>query len=701
MKRLNLTLLLTIFSIFFGIIGGILINAVSLPPSLKPIAWPLLGLFLGCMIILAIMQHYQQQKSHPSSFSFVLQGSHLHTRGKMLQRVERSWIRGYLEPSLFTTQVFPLKVLYQPTAIETSNQSHGIALPSTVPSSLQDLYDFSHDGLLILGGPDAGKTTALLELARAFLEQAKHDEQQPIPVVFSLASWDVKQTPLHEWLVQELQVRYEVAQQLAEYWIETDQLLPLLDDFDMVADTCRAACIQAINAYRQQHGLIPLVVCSRSTEYLAQPVRLHLRHAVVLEQLSPALVTAYTTQENQKLKPIRSMLKRYPQLLAYVRFPRLLNLLARATAEHTPSAQVYRSLLRRGDFQLVKRTLLQSYVEQQLQQVPSSAQVTPLQVWQTLHWLALGMKTQHQTLFALEDLESHWLLDKQLRYVAQQRVRVLILFIYMVVGELTGILVSQSGKIPFMTVSFVLSQIVCYRFLRMVKKDESIVRKPDLDISLTEAVSWAWQHKRGRLLKSVFRIVGTYFLIIGVGGTLLGFLFGLWKGPTFGLLSGLLLSIFAIVCFLAGGGAAALKIGLGKRPPRRPKDGIWRSARYGMLYSLLSAGVIGGFAFGMTQLLQFGLQFSPWFAIALGSSLGFNVWLFYSLINGGYALLQHYVLRSLLKKAGLVPGDLPVLLNVAVRCRLLCLINSSFMFPHRWLLDYFASSAPKGGSGRT
>lgn len=310
MKRLNFALFLTIIPILLVALSSILINAVSLPSSIKPWAWPLLGVVLIGMIIFAIMEYHQQQKNHQSSFSFdLLQGSHLHTRSKMLQRVERSWIRGYLEPSLSMTPLLPLKVSYQPAAIEASNQPHGLVSPPTAPLSLQELYDLSHDGLLILGGPDAGKTITLLELARIFLEAAKHDEQQPIPVVFSLASWDVKQAPLHEWLVQELQLRYKVGQQLAAYWIGTDQLLPLLDDFDMVADTCRVACIQAINAYRQQHGLVPLVVCSRNAEYLAQPVRLHLQHAVVLEQLSTTLVAAYTAQESQKLKPIRSLVR--------------------------------------------------------------------------------------------------------------------------------------------------------------------------------------------------------------------------------------------------------------------------------------------------------------------------------------------------------------------------------------------------------
>lgn len=406
MKRLNVALLITILTILFAGISSILSNAISLPPPVKGLALPLLGLCLAFMVLFAVMQQVQGQKSLLSSFPFeLLKASHPHTRSKMLQLVERSWIHGYLEPSLFTKQVLPVKISYQPATVETSNRPHLVSSLPNSSLSLQNLYDLSHDGLLILGSSGAGKTTALLELARTLLDQAQNDDKQPIPVIFSLSSWDVKQAPLHEWLAQELQVRYEVSEQLAQFWIETDQLLPLLDDFDMVADTCRAACIRAINGYRQLHGLIPLVVCSRSEEYLAQLVRFHLQHAVMLQPLSSTLVATYIAQESQKLKPIRIILRKYPQLLSYVRLPRHLDLLARSTAEHSTSAQEYRLLLRRGNLHVVEQKIMNKYVQQQLQQVPPSSNVTPLQVCQTLHWLAFGMKTHHQTSFALEELQ--------------------------------------------------------------------------------------------------------------------------------------------------------------------------------------------------------------------------------------------------------------------------------------------------------
>ena len=695
MKRLNIALLITILSILFATISSILSNAISLPLTIKSLALPFLGICLAFMVLFAVMQQVQGQKNSSSVFSFeLLKTSHPYIRSRMLQRIERNWIHGYLEPSLFTKQVLPIKVSYQPAAVETSNRTHLVSSPPNSSFLLQDLYDFSHDGLLILGSSGSGKTTALLELARTLLDHAQNDEKQPIPVIFSLSSWNIKQAPLHEWLAQELQARYAVSQQLAQFWIETDQLLPLLDDFDMVADACRAACIEAINDYWQRHGLIPLVVCSRSHEYLAQPIRLHLRHAVKLQQLSSTLIATYITQENQRLKSLRITLRKYPQLLSYVRLPRHLDLLARSTAEHSTSGQEYRSLLRRGNFHLVEHKLLDKYVQKQLQHIHPSSRVTPLQIHQTLRWLALGMKNNHQISFALEELQPDWLQDEQLSQDAQQRVRLWIRFIFLIVGQLNGILLSQAGRIPFMTISFIFSQIACYQFLRLVK-NVTVVQKPDLDISLAEVISWAWKYKRERLIKFAFRIGCIYPLIVAGFGMMLGLLFSLWKGWTFGLLSAFFISIFAVICLLAGAGAGALRIGIVRHHSRRPRDGIWRSARHGMLYGLFLGGGIGGLAFGITESLQFGFKFSGWFAIALGISCGLNVWLYCSLINGGYALIQHYVLRSLLKKFGLTPGKLPTLLNIAVHCRLLCLVNSSFMFPHRWLNDYFASHTYK------
>ena len=46
-------------------------------------------------------------------------------------------------------------------------------------------------------------------------------------------------------------------------------VLPLLDGLDEVKAGHRAACVDAINAFRQSHGLLPLAVTSRAVDYEA------------------------------------------------------------------------------------------------------------------------------------------------------------------------------------------------------------------------------------------------------------------------------------------------------------------------------------------------------------------------------------------------------------------------------------------------
>jgi len=125
--------------------------------------------------------------------------------------------------------------------------------------------------LLILGAPGSGKTTLLLELARDLLDRAARDPTHPIPVVFPLSTWAESRRPLAEWLVEELYQRYVVHRKIGQAWVEADQILPLLDGLDEVKPAHRAACVEAINAFRKAHDL-PLVIWQPHGR-LSSPVR--------------------------------------------------------------------------------------------------------------------------------------------------------------------------------------------------------------------------------------------------------------------------------------------------------------------------------------------------------------------------------------------------------------------------------------------
>jgi predicted NACHT family NTPase len=70
----------------------------------------------------------------------------------------------------------------------------------------------------------------------------------------------------------------------------------LLDGLDEVALEKRSACIEAINTYHQEQAFLPLVVTSRSADYLQQSDRLRLSSAVTIQSLTQQQVDEYLAQ---------------------------------------------------------------------------------------------------------------------------------------------------------------------------------------------------------------------------------------------------------------------------------------------------------------------------------------------------------------------------------------------------------------------
>lgn len=148
-------------------------------------------------------------------------------RSRMLQRVRRTWIDGFLEDSLHGAALQALGLEERPEAVPDRwgmvvQQPDGPARRLAPDTSIVQVFDELDGELLILGEPGSGKTTLLLELTRALLDRAEQDEVLPMPVVFPLAPWAVKRPPLAGWLVDELNQRYDVPRQIGQAWIAND-----------------------------------------------------------------------------------------------------------------------------------------------------------------------------------------------------------------------------------------------------------------------------------------------------------------------------------------------------------------------------------------------------------------------------------------------------------------------------------------------
>lgn len=80
---------------------------------------------------------------------------------------------------------------------------------------------------MILGEPGSGKTITLLKLAKHLLNKAKNNSKEPIPVWFSLSSWDNQN--IEKWLVTELR-KYPIPPESPLNLLKNYQIIPLLDD---------------------------------------------------------------------------------------------------------------------------------------------------------------------------------------------------------------------------------------------------------------------------------------------------------------------------------------------------------------------------------------------------------------------------------------------------------------------------------------
>lgn len=333
-------------------------------------------------------------------------------RRRLLRRVRAFWVEGVLQHSLHGAALIALGLQEQPDAIA-SPWSLALQAPAVAPRSLStgtritQIYDATEGELLILGAPGSGKTTLLLELARDLLERAERDEAQPIPVVFNLSSWALKRQRLTDWLVEELLSKYQVPRKLGRALVSSEHILPLLDGLDEVAPKERIACIGAINSYRQEHGLVPMVVCCRHVDYLELNTRLRLDNAVVVQPLTERQIDDYLRSGGEPLRALWLALHQDAELRGLAHTPLMLSILT-LTYHGMPVEQLLQPSSPGGR----QRQVFERYVERMLTGKESDPRYTQQK---TIHWLsqlAQRLVQRNQTVFYIERMQPDWLKER-------------------------------------------------------------------------------------------------------------------------------------------------------------------------------------------------------------------------------------------------------------------------------------------------
>jgi len=606
-------------------------------------------------------------------------------RTRLMKRVRAVWIEGVLEHSLHQAALIALNLQERPDALE--NPWHLEVQETNLPprllpagTSIIEVYDKADGELLILGEPGAGKTTLLLELARTLLDRAQADERHRIPVVFNLSSWAQGRQSLAVWLVEELWTKYQVPRKVGQAWIDTNQVLLLLDGLDEVAENARSACVRAINAYYQCHlekGLAPLVVCCRSKEYAALPTRVTLRRAVSIQPLTPDQIDHYLQSTKGQLEALRHVLREDAELYDLACRPLMLSIFTLAYQEVTPE-----DLPTGGTREGLQQQVFATYVERMLTR---RGQLQSGKQEQFLHWLihvAKQMNRQQQTVFSVEYLQLDWLPAKQ-QHLCQWSLRLIFGLVFSLAGGLfitcvIRLLFAWASWPLVVGISGLLAILwVCGPLTLYVSSRDGSRIQP------AEVIYW-----KNRLTNRVhpspnegIRLSGRSGLLIGVLVILLLVILRvvlsiLSNGLFFGLLSWL---FFGLLGWLFFGLSTNQLI---DRAHPSPNEGIRLSGRSGLLIGILA---------GLRDGLFGGLVFGPIYGLLAGPATG----LLFGLREGLDAFVQHFVLRFWLWRTNCLPWNLVPFLDEAAERLLLRKVGGSYIFVHRLLLNYFTSLEQK------
>ncbi|HKH49466.1 MAG TPA: DUF4062 domain-containing protein [Thermoanaerobaculia bacterium] len=682
--------------------------------------------------VLASLQRWEKQHRHGPRTKEDLRGRRI-----LLGRVRSFWIEGLLERA---EEEMPLQALPKETDADMVAQpwqnvletSRGSRNPLPANRAAFELFEDSGRALLILGAPGSGKTITLLELARDAARQADRDPGQPIPVIFNLSSWSGHHDRLFDWLIEELGTKYQIPNKIGRRWLKADDLLLLLDGLDDVPEKRRAACAEAINQLREEHGLTELAVTCRIGPYEALGVKLVLGSSVVLQPLAPEQVEALLSSGNTNTS-LQRVLDEDPGLQELAQTPLLLAVMRRAYSE-LPVEELLAPQLAEPDAR--RRHLFTSYVDRMLQRRGGPLPYRRERFSRWLSWLAQGMGRANRSVFLLEELQPSWLerrFDIFLYSLISRLLLVLGFILVLVLGDGILALLMLSIVIAISMIdgvamallkertkdgtntrwsglrnSLIFFTTICislpffYRdgpvftalgallaaFLTTILNMQKNQWGADKHIRRFEEMIWSWR-KATVLTLAVLPLGLTLNFFIAFVDTVVERVFGGYSGYTSfpPKATWALMILLAMAVGGIGGFTEAVK-----EAKSSANQGTWLSVRSGLTVGLtaLLLTLPLSFLWARSWAQQTGADFS---SAALCSSV-ITGWFFLSR-RGGRSFVSHFTIRFLLAVHGKLPWNATPFLDFAADRILLYKVGGGYVFIHRLLLEHFASLEPE------
>jgi len=555
--------------------------------------------------------------------------------------------------------------------------------PRPIPAGVPISGVFAtHDSLLILGAPGTGKTTLLAELARDLLLDAESDESKPLAVLFRLSSWAVRRQRLTDWMVSELNTHIDVPENLGQQWLDTEQILPLLDGLDEVDEAHREECVRAINEFRHEHGLMPIAVSSRIADYEALGTRLRLRYAVEIGLLLRTQVEDYMKRVDEPMRDLHTTLAEDPLLWEVLQTPLMLWLASRAYRYEEGESVVSFGTAEQRRKQLFERFVRRMFLERGRQM-----KFRQRQLERRLAWLARNLGTKGQETFYAENLSNDWMETDLQRRLASVGLVVLATLSAGCAGWLMDwvnhwVVGGQGGGLGGGMVGGLIGLAVANS---MVAADEI---RPVRRVTLRLFDIWSrraeFRYAYGDMLfGALLGFPAALLLIEVVNAMVMPFLVKFLGFPPRSVLHvGEIALIEALICFalLACVGAGVIQLRILDPVPETHSSfnqGTRRSIKASLLVFLSGWLIAGGSAYSF-------------FGVRAGTLTGVLIAIPGGLLVGGLFSLRHLLVRFILSVSGLAPIRYSLFLKEATQLHFLRR-EGGYVFVHRLLREYFAS----------
>ena len=654
----------------------------------------------------------------------------------LLNKVKNYWVKGVLETSLHGKVLIELGLEERKNAV---TRPWGLVWQNLenpqqeLPPGTRIIDKFDELGLgrtlLILGEPGSGKTTTLLELARDLINRIQADLSQPIPVVFNLSSWEGKKQAIADWLVIELNTKYQVSPKIGKAWIQAQKLLLLLDGLDEVSRERREDCVDALNEFCQEYGQTEVVVCSRIRDYEALSSNLIFQGAVYLQPLSLEQIQEYLKNAGSELAAVRKALESDVKLQEFARSPLILSIISLAyqgiSIAELPS---------RSNYEL-REHLFNAYIDRMFKRSLVNIPYSQEKVQKWLSWLAKQIVRESDTVFLIEKMQPSWLDTLTQQWIYRIGTRSII---GLILGIVVGLCLWRIFYYDFRLVIYsLISGLVSGLILGINYKYSSGLKAGIISGVIYALIIWLTGWNPDPISNSFMRISYLIFIMIFVAmvfGTVFARLSEVinpvntiewsWQksgkysilGMKFGFSMGLLVSLSGIfyldlvivisliygLVFVIGTSAIFGLIGgfeKGKKLEKseNPNQGIWLSI-YNATLLFMIVGIIGSLFIG---LMDYGLELLNYpdnnnslthilisilvYIVSFGLSA--------SLVGGdssGLICIQHLSLRLILWWNHYIPWNYARFLDYATQLIFLQKVGGGYIFIHRLLLEHFA-----------